>query len=100
MRPRVAACATPRGLLEGELAIGAWTIRYTGLDADLFDVLDKRWGSFWRPAHSRAADRTIDVVSGGSGPWLPPGPPGDAYRLEAESGGGEVLAASYHFALS
>ena len=99
LRPRALACGEPRGARERDLTIGPWRIRFEGLDEPLDRILAERWRGFWTEPRG-AAGATVRLVRGDGAPWIPPGPPGERYRLEADAGDGGVLACSYHFALA
>lgn len=99
LRPRVAACDAPRGALERDLSIGPWRIRFNGVDAALDRVLSERWSGFWTSTEG-AAQRIVRVVRGDGSTWIPPGPAGERYRIEAVADECGVLACSYRFALA
>jgi len=99
LRPRLLACRLPRGERSGDLVIGPWRIRFEGIDAGLDAALAHRWGAFWgAPAGSGTV--TVQVVRGDGGSWIPPGSPGELYRIEAEAEAAGILVASYRFALA
>ena len=99
LRPRLAACATPRGERSRDLTIGPWRVRFAGLDAGLDGSLQHRWGAFWGPADG-IATVTAAVSRGDGDTWIPPGPPGERYRLEASLDADGILVASYRFAMA
>ena len=98
LRPRWLACDVPRGERSRDLSIGPWRIRFQGLDATLDDALSYRWGAFWG-APTGEAHVTASVMRGDGGTWIPPGAPGERYRLEAKADVDGIFAASYRFAL-
>jgi hypothetical protein len=99
LRPRIAACDRPRGDRSRDLSIGPWRLRFEGLDAVLDESLAYRWGAFWGPAQG-IESVTVRVVRGDGATWVPAGPPGERYRIEAETDADGILVASYRFALA
>ena len=99
LRPRLAACDTPRGERSRDLTIGPWRLRFDGLDAGLDGYLQNRWAAFWGPPEG-IATVTVHVRRGDGNTWIPPGPPGERYRLEAAMDADGILVTSYRFALA
>ncbi|HJQ97340.1 MAG TPA: hypothetical protein VJ826_03445, partial [Candidatus Polarisedimenticolaceae bacterium] len=99
LRPRLAACDTPRGERSRDLTIGPWRLRFDGLDAGLDGYLQDRWAAFWGPPEG-IATVTVHVRRGDGNTWIPPGPPGERYRLEAAMDAQGIFVASYRFALA
>jgi len=82
-----------------DLSIGAWRLRFEGLDAGLARVLDARWGGFVAPSGERLPTARVLIRTTSEDLWLPAAAPGEGYRIEATLGGGQVLVRSYAFAL-
>jgi len=69
------------------------------MDPGLDDELQRRWGAFWGASEGRPTV-TITVTKGDGTTWLPPGPPGERYRIEAQADDDGLLVVSYRFALA
>jgi hypothetical protein len=88
------------GTAARDLAVGADTLRFQGLTAEVARVLDARGGGFAAPAGGGDASIVVHTVRGDGTGWIPRWSPGERYRLEADAASGPLLVRSYHFALA
>lgn len=79
------------------LAVGERRIRIEGLDRNLADSLERRWGGFLE--REGRADLALRVFRSPGGGWLEPSRPGEPYRVEAQGDAGSRVIVSYNFAL-
>ena len=88
----------PRGRVRRDLVIADWRIRLVGLDEELAEALDGRWGAFCRPVGSMP-DLTLTLVDAGPALWLDAPERGEPYRIEAHGRADQFRVLSYHFCL-
>lgn len=89
-----------RGGAERSLRIGAWRIALTGLDVDLAEALDARWGSFVGPRTNDEERLELEVRDAGDAAWIPGAfGTGGVYRVEAQDATGRGIL-SHHFAMA
>lgn len=82
------------------LVLAGWSLRLDGLDEELAERLERRWGGFLHRRAEPAPRYLLRVLRGGRARWLDDPAPGGLYRLEALREAGRLLIASQHFALA
>jgi hypothetical protein len=81
------------------LIIGDRHVRIEGLDVELADALDRRWGAFLGRPAGEMADYTMRILRVSRGGWLKHEGPSEQYRIEAVNDAESRVIISYHFAL-
>jgi len=81
------------------LALGAWRVRFDGLDAALAVGLDARWGPFIGPPTDPEPSARVELVRGDRPGLLPAPSAGERYRIEPVPGQPRAIV-SYGFTLA
>jgi hypothetical protein len=98
-RDRLLELETERGPERLTLRVADWEVEIGGLDAELAEVLEARWGDFVGRAVSPSPTVRLRILKGDAGLSLGRDRPGEIYRLEAEREGGCMLVRSHHVAI-
>jgi hypothetical protein len=99
-RVRLSELGIARGAEARDLHVGAWAVRIEGLDRELADTLDDRWGPFLAVPGPDEPTTRLRVVDAGTQQWLPgPESRGELYRMEASGTPDLRVVVSYNFAL-
>jgi hypothetical protein len=99
LHERLGSLEQPLGSSRLSLLIGLRRIDLCGLDRELAESLQKRWGGFVVEAPAVAPSCTARFFRAGPETWLDRWAPGEVYRIEPRGDAQDRLVASYHFAL-
>jgi hypothetical protein len=98
-RDRLLGLRIERGPERLTLRVADWELEIGGLDAELAEVLEERWGDFVGRAVSPSPTVSLRVLKGDAGLSLGRERAGEIYRLEAEREGECMLVRSHHVAI-
>lgn len=99
LHARLRALDRPRGEEARSLLVGDRSVRIEGLDRELADALDRRWGAFLSLPAGESADYRLRVMRAGPEGWLKQAERTEKYRMEAVNDTAHRVVVSYHFAL-
>jgi len=89
----------PRGEHRRRLRVGAWEMVLEGLESELCDLVDKRWGGFVEGETIASPALTLRIFEAGTelSPQL--WSPGEVYKIEGEIVQGRLLVRAHHFVM-
>ncbi len=89
----------PLGSRVRTLIVAGQRLRIEGLDPELEQVLERRWGPFLGPGDGPSTVR-LSLLHGRDDGWLKQESRGELYRIEALDGAPRPVVVSYSFALT
>jgi hypothetical protein len=99
LHTRLLGLERPRGERQRLLRIGDMEIGIEGLDDELAEALDSRWGGFVHRQGGERPDYTLRLIQDSTAAWLTAERQAELYRLEAVNDTAHRVIVSYHFAM-